>query len=181
MTLVPRDRSGYYLSAPEFSVVEVVQPGSNSISGGGYLVLQSPAGLIAPGVGSKANFGFNVNYNKPGTKLQGHINTIIRSNGRAYQIKGKSITSLAVKASVSPATATFNGKASIQDITDPENPIPVDGNATLQVDITDTKNPKTNAIGITVWNKNGGLWFASNWNGARTVQQTLGGGNLAIH
>ena len=180
MTMVPRDRLGYYLSMPEYTIVEIVQPGSNSISGGGYLVLRSPAGLIAPGVGSKANFGFNVKFNKPGAKLQGRINTIVRSNGRAYQIKGNSMSSLAVKASASPATATFSGKASIQDITDPKKPIPVDGNATLEVAITDTGNPKTNTIGITVWNKNGGLWFSSNWNGARTVPQTLGGGNLAI-
>lgn len=166
---------------PEYTVVEVVQPGSNSISGGGYLVLQRPAGLIAPDVGSKANFGFNVKYNKSGKNLQGHINTIVQSNGRVFQIKGNAITSLAVKASASPATATFNGKASIRDITDRANPIPIDGNATLQVEMTDTGKSKTSTIGITVWNKSGGLWFASNWNGARTVQQTLGGGNLAIH
>jgi hypothetical protein len=36
-------------------------------------------------------------------------------------------------------------------------------------------------IGITVWNKAGGLWFASSWSGTKTVEQTLNGGNLVVH
>lgn len=82
--------------------------------------------------------------------------------------------------------ATFNGKASIQDITDPLNVIPIDGNATLQVTMTD--NDIGDTIGITVWNKAGGLFFSSNFVGTsppRTVEQPLGaspgGGNLVVH
>ena len=36
-------------------------------------------------------------------------------------------------------------------------------------------------IGITVLNKGGGTWYTSNWNGVKTVEQTLGGGNLVVH
>jgi len=36
-------------------------------------------------------------------------------------------------------------------------------------------------IGITVWNKIGGLWFSSNWDGTKTAEQTLGGRNLVVH
>ena len=86
-------------------------------------------------------------------------------------------------------TATFNGKASIQDITDPLNVLSIDGNATLQVTMTDRGEPGSNdTIGITVWNKAGGLWFSSNWVTAsppKTAEQTLGsspgGGNIAVH
>jgi hypothetical protein len=35
-------------------------------------------------------------------------------------------------------------------------------------------------IGITVWNKNGGLWFSNNWNGQKTIEQVLVGGNLVV-
>jgi hypothetical protein len=35
-------------------------------------------------------------------------------------------------------------------------------------------------IGITLWNKSGGLWFASTWDGTKTLEQLLGGGNLAV-
>jgi hypothetical protein len=32
-----------------------------------------------------------------------------------------------------------------------------------------------------VYNKSGGVWFSSNWNGVSTVKQTLSGGNLVVH
>jgi len=101
-------------------------------------------------------------------------------------MKGNSMTSLAVDTSISAShpypTATFNGKASIQDITDPLKVCSIDGNATLQVTMTDTGEPgNSDTVAITVWNKNGGLWFSSNWNGTKTVEQTLGGGNLVVH
>jgi hypothetical protein len=38
----------------------------------------------------------------------------------------------------------------------------------------------TDQIAITVWNKTGGLWFASNWDGVKTVQQVMAGGNLQV-
>jgi hypothetical protein len=37
------------------------------------------------------------------------------------------------------------------------------------------------SIAITVLDKNGGLWFASNRDGIKTVEQTLDGGNLNFH
>ena len=80
-----------------------------------------------------------------------------------------------------PSTATFNGKANIQDITNPLAAISIDGNATLQVQMSDKGEPgSSDSIAITVWNKAGGLWFSSNWNGTKTVEQTLDGGNLQV-
>ena len=38
----------------------------------------------------------------------------------------------------------------------------------------------TDTIGITVWDKNGGLWFSSRWSGTTTVEQRLDGGNLKV-
>jgi hypothetical protein len=77
---------------------------------------------------------------------------------------------------------TFNGMAKLQDITDPLNPISVDGNAALQVTMTDKGEPgKEDTISITVWNKSGGLWFSSSWDGTRTQEQVLSGGNLVVH
>jgi hypothetical protein len=32
-----------------------------------------------------------------------------------------------------------------------------------------------------LWDREGKLWFASNWNGVKTVEQTLDGGNLVVH
>lgn len=172
--------TNYYTrnSSDENSVVTVSKPlGTNFITGGGYLLLSNSSGLYAGGVGSKNNFGFNVKYNKNGSSLQGNINAIVRNGGRVYQIKGNAMTSL----SVAGNKATYNGKANIQDITDPLNPFSIDGNGTLQVKLTDNGEPgKTDTISITIWNKNGGLWFASNWDGTRTLEQVLGGGNLVV-
>ncbi|PYM06291.1 MAG: hypothetical protein DMD82_09150 [Candidatus Rokuibacteriota bacterium] len=166
----------------EDAVITVSKPLSDFITGGGYLLLTSSAGLYAGGAGTRNNFGFNVKYNKSNTNLQGNINTIVRNSGRVYQIKGNSMTSLSVNAtSTSTGTAVFNGKASIQDITDPLSPIGIDGNATLQVTMTDAGEPGTDdKIGITVWNKAGGMWFSSKWDGTKTVEQLLAGGNLQV-
>ncbi len=174
--------NNYYgrYSSSDDGVVTVAKPLNDFITGGSYLVLSKSSGLKAGGVGTKNNFGFNVKYNKSNKSLQGNINTIIRNAGKVYQIKGNSMTSLSVKTG-SPASAVFNGKASIQDITNPLSAIAIDGNATLQVTMTDAGEPgSSDKIAITVWNKAGGLWFASNWNGVKTVEQLLAGGNLQV-
>ncbi len=62
------------------------------------------------------------------------------------------------------------------------NVVSVDGNATLQVTMTDAGEPgSSDSIAVTVWNKSGGVWFASAWDGTKTTEQLLGGGNLQVH
>jgi subtilisin-like proprotein convertase family protein len=174
--------NNYYTrdSSADDTVVTVSKAlGTEFITGGGYLVLSSSAGQYAGAPGSKNNFGFDVKYNKSGTNLQGHINTIVRNGGRVYQIKGTVMTSLSVNSVA--GTAVFNGRANIRDITDPLNPISIDGNATLQATMTDRGEPgSTDSLALTVWDKNGGLWFTSNWTGSMTLEQVLGGGNLVV-
>ena len=157
---------------------------SQFITGGGYLLLADSAGQIAGDDGTKANFGFNVKYNKSGKNLNGKVTILVRrleTDGiiHVYQIKSNAITSLSVN--VNEGTAVFNGKASIQDVTDPLNPISIAGNATLQIIMDDNGDPGSDdTIGITIWKGSGGLWFASKWDGTQTVQQTLDGGNLIV-
>ena len=77
--------------------------------------------------------------------------------------------------------ANFTGKANIQDITNPLNPVSVEGNATLQLWVTDNGEPGiSDTLAIQVLSKDGGTWFTSNWDGTRTVEQVLGGGNLSV-
>ncbi|AHG88819.1 hypothetical protein J421_1282 [Gemmatirosa kalamazoonensis] len=174
---------GFYArnSADDNTVVTVALPIGGMISGGGFLVNSASGGQYAGQAGLKTNYGFNVKYNKQLTNLQGSLNVIVRNGGRTYQIKANSMTSLATDAVNTPYTAQFAAKASIQDITDPTNVIAVDGNATLQVTLTDRGSPGSNdSLGIAVFNKSGGLWFASNWNGTKTVEQTIGGGDVVV-
>jgi hypothetical protein len=174
--------NNYYTrdNSADDTVVTVSKPVNNFITGGGYLVMSSSSGLYPGAPGSKCNWGFNVKYNNSGKNLQGNMNVIIRNGGRVYQVKGSAMSSLSVNAAT--GKATFNGKANIQDITDPLNVTAIDGNATLQVVMTDKGEPGSqDTIGITVWNKQGGLWFSSHWNSTTTVEQLLGGGNLVVH
>jgi hypothetical protein len=177
-----RDRS------EDDAVITVAKPVPGLITGGGFEVLTNSAG-IKGGVGTegtKNNFGFNVKNDKNGAP-KGTINTIVRKMEagvmHVYQIKGNAMTSLAiVNATAStPGKATFNGKASIQDITNPLLPVSVGGNSTLQVTMTDMGEPgKWDKIGITVWDNAGGLWFSNNFVNAKTVEQQLDGGNLKV-
>lgn len=177
-------RSG---SSDDYVIVTVAKPLNDFVAGGGYIIPTNSAGEKASDVGKKNNFGFNIKFNKKGTNLQGNINTIIRrteADGfvHVYQIKGNKMTSLAVQPiDEETSTAVFNGKASIQDITDPNNPVSVDGNASLQVNMTDMGEPgSSDKIAITIWKKSGGLWFSSDWDGVQTNELLLAGGNLAI-
>ena len=171
-------------ASTEDSLLTVSKPlGTNFITGGGYVVSQGSAGQTAGAVGLKSNFGFNVKYNSSGKNLQGRVNVIVRgADNHVYQIKGNSMTSLSANNSNPLSrTAVFNGKANITDITNPLNTISLGGNMTLQMNVTDRGEPgNSDSIAITVWDNAGGLWYSSNWNGMRTVEQVLGGGNLLV-
>jgi hypothetical protein len=175
----------YSRNAPiEDTVITVSKPiGTNFITGGGYMVLSESAGQY-PGLdGLKSNFGFNVKYNSSGKNLQGRVNVIVRgTDGRVYQIKGNVMRTLSVNnANPSARKAVWSGKANLADVTDPLNPIAIGGNATFQMEMTDRGEPgSTDSLSITLWTDAGGLLHSSNWNGTRSVEQTLVGGNLIV-
>jgi hypothetical protein len=185
---------GNYYTAGTLGDTAVIQVstggGTGFITGGGYLTMAASAGLYPGALGTKANFGFNVKYNKGGTNLQGSMNAIVRNNGQVYQIKANAMQSLSVDSSVTVAhpypTAVFTAKANITNITDPAHPVSLDngGNSTLQVTMTDRGEPgSADSIAITLLNKSGGMSFSSDWNGVKTIEQVLGkgAGNLQVH
>lgn len=186
---------GYFRNNPAcfgLTPITIYKPGTEFIAGGGYLMLEKPSGTIQADVPSKNNFGFNVKYNKKGTNLQGNINTIVRktilntATGEYelhdYQVKGNVLSSLTVGTTIAGVTpAVFTGKANLQDVTDPLNPVSIDGNFVLKVTMTDKGEPgSSDMISITVFDKTGGIWFTSRWENKKTVEQLLAGGNLVI-
>ena len=174
--------NNYYTrdSQTDNSIVTVSQPLSNFITGGGYLVLQNSSGQYPGSAGTKMNFGFNVKFNKNLTNLQGHVNIIIRNGGKTYQIKSTATDSLVVN--VTKGTAMFTSKCTITDITNPLSPIGLAGGVPLQISMTDKGEPgKDDTFAVTVWDKSNKLLFSSSWIGGKTVEQTLGGGNLQVH
>jgi hypothetical protein len=173
-------------SSEDNTVVVVSKPSNNFITGGGYLINQNSEGAYNGNIGLKTNFGFNVKFNKKLTNLQGRVTIIVRKVDHVYQIKSNQLSSLVVKPfdenDPDSGTAELFGKANIQDVTDPDNPVSIEGNATLQMVMKDNGEPGSeDTLGITLWSKNGDLLFSSNWSGVETFDQILDGGNLRVH
>lgn len=180
---------GYYErnETADDAVVTVSKPLSSFITGGGFLIMSNSAGAYPGEPGTKANFGFNVKYNKALTNLQGNAQVIMRNGGRVYKIKSNMLSSLGVSTAGVGGKANFTGKASIQDVTNPLAPISIGGNFTLQMTLTDNGEPGSNdTVGVTLWDKDNKLWFSSNWIGTppKTIEKSLGGvsggGNVVV-
>ncbi len=76
--------------------------------------------------------------------------------------------------------AVLTGKATITEITFRSRRHAgrlADRNATLRLAMTDGA---TETLGVTVLDKAGALWFSSNWNGKKTVEQALLHGGLIV-
>jgi hypothetical protein len=65
--------------------------------------------------------------------------------------------------------------------------ISVAGGLSLDLTMTDAGEPGSSgavapldSIGFTVW-KGNDLWYSSNWDGSKTVEELLDGGNLQVH
>ena len=165
------------------TTITVARPGSDFVTGGGYLRNTSCAGTLAGTLDLKTNFGFNMMYNKSGSNLKGQCNIIIRSNGKIYQVKSNAVNTLVVSATGSSGTpAYFNTKANYSDITNPLSPIAMGGNMDLTVKMNDVSNGGQNdQVSILVMNPNTSeVIFSSNWSGVQTVLQNLGGGNVSV-
>jgi len=77
--------------------------------------------------------------------------------------------------------ADFRSKANLTDVTDPLNPVPLGGNLTLRVTMTDKGEPgSADTLGVTLWD-GATLLFSSEWTGAQTLERLLAGGNLVVH
>jgi hypothetical protein len=180
----------YYMNnTSDDVVVTVAKPGvANSVVGGGALTnapsgsLPAASGYLAAGPAAWAHyttFSANVKYNKSKTNPQGGVTIIVKSYYRpdgtldsslhTYLIKSNSITEFTLPL---PGRVSFGSKATIQDISNPNSPINVDGGATLQMTMT---NGSPDAVGIVVYKKSGGVWFSSSWDTAtgKTLEKPL--------
>jgi hypothetical protein len=175
--------TNYYTrdAVEEDVVVTVSRPLGNFITGGGMIELTNPAGQAAGDPGSLTRFGFNIKFNNAGTNLQGKVKVLYSRTEagvvRTYLIKGTQMISL----SINPENhAVFYGKANLQDITVPSNPVTIASNCTFQIITTDNGGGPGDLLGLALMSNNGLLWYSSNWNGTTTVEQSLAAGNVLV-
>jgi hypothetical protein len=172
---------GYYTrdaAADDAAVTVVRASAGSSVSGSGQLDLTSPAGLLTGDVGSKVNASIGAQFNQGGRNLQSSLNAIVRRTEdgveRSYQLRGE-VRSLAVAGN----SATLGGTATLRDVTGA--PVEVATDALLLIEATDTGQPgRTNTLVVSVWDRAGGLWLSTNWDGVQPVEVAIVGGNLRM-
>ena len=175
-------------SSADDTVITVARPLNAVVSGGGYLRPDQSSGLYASAPGSRLNFGFTVKPGKGKNTPQGHLNIVIRRGASVYQVKSNALDSLTGSLCRSgpatpscPSRATFAGKATLRDITNPTDAVAMEGNATFQVVVVDAGEPgSADTIAITVWTKAGVVAYSSAWSGSRTIETGLAGGNIQV-
>jgi hypothetical protein len=162
--------------------LEAENDGSSSARAFGSLLLASSAGLQAGDAGSKTFFTLNAR-----RSLQtpvGQLNVILRRTEddgiHFYQVRSRSITSL--QTDRASGAATLVASASLSDITNPFRPVLLEEQATALIGLDDNGRPGalTDGLRITVWNESGQLWFSNNWDGVRTVEQTIWRGDVRV-
>jgi hypothetical protein len=67
-------------------------------------------------------------------------------------------------------------------VTNPTAPISLEGGASFQMTMHDNGEPgSSDQIGFTLYSSSNQLLFSSSWDGTKTLEQILGGGNVVIH
>ena len=179
--------------------VAVPKPGGQ-IVGDGQMCNDNSAGYVKGATGSKSWFGFNVQYNKSLTSMQGGVDiTVLSKNLRdgttdpnntihTYKLRSNAISTL----SVTGPNASFSGKANVTEIVNGVEQS-IEGNCTMQLNIFDggangggtssTINGvnaiRYDSIAVTVFRSKGGVWYSNNWDGTKTVQAKMCTGDLS--
>jgi hypothetical protein len=119
--------------------------------------------------------------------LPGHFELTFKVASHTYRL----VSTVPYSLAISPArSATLDGRARIEDVTDPEHA--VDDGALLQQTLTDRPTGDTpdnsdeahvggpGTLSLTAWRKPGGLWFASDWTGIPSKEEGLTRGQVRI-
>ncbi|MDB4904147.1 MAG: Fibronectin type domain protein, partial [Mucilaginibacter sp.] len=183
-------------SCPETSTMLTISTRSSDfVTGGGFVITTASSGKYAGDPNTKANFGFNIKWNKTLSNIQGGgFNAMVRGTDPItkakvlYQIKGTKVLTLMVNTTNIPYIAAFTANAVLTeyDITG-TTMLNSFGNCSLTVALTDACEPGSgnnasgDLIGITLNDSYGKLLYSNNWVSGNTVQQVLNGGNLQVH
>jgi large repetitive protein len=168
-------------NASDDVLVTVARPAADSfVTGRGFLMAGSAAGVYAPDLGSRIPFSMNAKYTKAKSSLSGNASVSFTSGRRSYQIDASLLGALGSVNSGGVATATFNGEGALLDVTDPNVPVLVRSGVQVQLALTDRGEPGTQDTLSIVLYDGSRLLMASRWDGSRPIESTVSGGNLIV-
>jgi hypothetical protein len=194
-TMLPLDIAvlvtGNYTSANDPSTDKQITvacplPGGQ-IVGGGTLDNLTSSGYIGGSSTRKTGFSIEVKFNKSLTNPQGRIELTICSNRNPsgvvdgklhiYKVKSTAISTLVVgKPTV--ADAQFSSKVNVTEILANGTVVGVESGIPFVMDVYDgnmvSGTPKPpDKIGVTIYRKNGGVWYSNNWDVNKTVMKAI--------
>ena len=175
-------------SGTDVAPIVVARAAKGQIVGNVNVANVNSAGFIKGASGETTEAVFYVTYTKSGSNPKGRAeitiasyyksNGILDTNLHYYQVTTNAIASL----NVSGNTATFSSKATVKEMDGPNGNFiqTIDAGAILQLAMVDN-GASTDTISITIQKsqKNGGLWFSSNWNVTKTIP-TVTTDNLTV-
>ncbi|GIF72985.1 M12 family metallo-peptidase [Asanoa siamensis] len=171
---------GYYTGAGT-ARVDVARPDGSAVTGSGYVRGLRSAGSYPATGGARTDVTLDVRYARNGTDLTGSATVRFQSGARAYEIRGTAFDSFGSDGGSQVERADIRATATLTDVTDARNPTLVAGGLTLGLAVTDRGSPGTaDSVAITLWNGST-LLHSSEWNGARSQEIRLAGGNLVVH
>ena len=178
---------GHYLrdAAADDVTVTVGAPTEDFITGGGSLVSSQSAGAKGAANGTPQKFNFNLLYDSGAVKGSFRLTfSRTEADGHAhdYAIEADPATISLSFVHNDHGIAYAAGSATLTDVTDARQPVVVASAAPMLLTVIDDSPAKTQPkLSLVLFNRGGGLWFSSSWDGARTVEQELATGTLQIH
>lgn len=158
---------------------------------GGSLLNSASSGMIKGAAGVETQFSSDVQFNNKMTNPQGKSYVTFWSYYKPdgtldgilhkYEISSNAIAVFAVGQTKTKQDATFSSKANLVEVLENGTKVGIESGSTLQLTMWDGGNGGTSdKFAITMQRKAGGVWFSSNWDGTKTIDQLIHTGNVSV-
>ncbi|MGH2553826.1 MAG: T9SS type A sorting domain-containing protein, partial [Chitinophagaceae bacterium] len=102
---------------------------------------------------------------------------------RTYKVKSTAISVLAL-GQPNPAYGQFGSKANLSEVLSDGSSLGIESGITLTMDLFDGNaiaGGKPDSLGITLYRKNGGIWYSNNWVVNKTVMKKILSGEVSVN
>ena len=163
------------------------------IVGGGMLDNLTSSGYISRPSDEETFYSLEVKFSKSLANPQGRVELTIYSKTNpagvvdgivhTYKVKSTAISTL-VTGKPTPADAQFSSKANITEILANGTAVGVESGVPFVINLFDGDivpgGPKDDSLGITIYRKNGGVWYSNNWVVNKTVMKQIVDGEVCV-